>query len=37
MTDKDMFSIEDGAMLICLDKELSRALIDKMAETKSDK
>ena len=32
MTDKDVFAIEDGAMLICLDKELNLAVIEAIAE-----
>ena len=32
MSNKEVFSIEDGAMLICLDKKLDQAVIDAMAE-----
>jgi adenine-specific DNA-methyltransferase len=32
MAGKDVFSIEDGAMLICLDKDLTAEVIDAMAE-----
>jgi len=32
--DKEVFSIEDGALLICLDKELNQAVIDALAEAK---
>ncbi len=32
MANKDVFSIEDGVMLICLNKELDQAVIDAMAE-----
>ena len=30
---KDVFSIEDGAMIICLDKKINRAVIDAIAKT----
>ena len=30
---KDVFSIEDGAMMICLDKKINRAVIDAIAKT----
>lgn len=33
MAGKDVYSIEDGAMLICLDKHLDDAVIDAMAAT----
>jgi adenine-specific DNA-methyltransferase len=33
MAGKDVYSIEDGAMLICLDKHLNDAVIDAMAAT----
>ena len=33
MVGKDVYSIEDGAMLICLDKHLNDAVIDAMAAT----
>ncbi len=32
MANKQVFSIEDGAMLICLEKEITPALIDALAE-----
>lgn len=34
LADKDVFSIEDGAMLICLDKELTQGVIEAMANFK---
>jgi adenine-specific DNA-methyltransferase len=30
--DKDVFSIEDGTLLICLEKEITPELIDALAE-----
>ena len=35
LADKDVFSIEDGVMLICLDKELTQDVIEAMATSKS--
>ena len=32
MAGKDVFSIEDGSLLICLDKEITSDLIDAMAD-----
>jgi adenine-specific DNA-methyltransferase len=32
LADKDVFSVEDGAMLICLQKEITAELIDALAE-----
>ena len=32
MADKTVFSIEDGALLICLEKEITPELIDALAE-----
>ena len=32
MAEKDVFSIEDGAMLICLDKDITPELIDALAD-----
>ena len=32
MANKDVFSIKDGAMLICLDRKLDQVIIDAMAE-----
>ena len=32
MAGKQVFSIEDGALLICLEKEITAALIDALAE-----
>ena len=34
---KDVFSIDGGALLICLDKELNQAVIDAMAQTNAKK
>lgn len=34
MAGKEVFSIEDGAILICLDKEITSELIDALAEAK---
>ena len=32
MADKEVFSIQEGALLICLEKELTQPLIDALAE-----
>ena len=34
LADKDVFSIEDGVMLICLDKQLTQDVIEAMANSK---
>ena len=34
LADKDVFSIEDGVMLVCLDKELTQDVIEAMAASK---